>query len=150
VPKRPESVVEAAREVRQVVRQYSRQLWLVIGFACRAAERLARDLAVRAIVGRERMDLPAVSTSQMGQFETEWLATNANFDALTALSGTWIDRVHKRRLLDGIIKDMDSLESRTHGGICQVDDSDVGRASGSRCSRSDAHCLAPSRKGLRL
>src|SRR5688572_28731350 len=79
------------------------------------AERLARDPAMRAIVGREGMDRPAASTSQMGRFETEWLATEANLTALAALSGAWIDRVHQRRPPDGIILDMDSSESPTHG-----------------------------------
>ena len=59
------------------------------------AERLARDPAMRAIVGREGIDRPAASTSQMGRFETEWLATEANLAALTDLSGAWIDRVHR-------------------------------------------------------
>ena len=79
------------------------------------AERLARDPAMRAIVGREGLDRPAASTSQMGRFETEWLASDANLDALTDLSGTWIDRVHRRRPPDGIILDMDSSESPTYG-----------------------------------
>ena len=75
------------------------------------AERLARDPVMRAIVGREGMDRPAASTSQMGRFETEWLASEANLAALTDLSGAWIDRVHVRRPPDGIILDMDSSES---------------------------------------
>jgi hypothetical protein len=79
------------------------------------AERLARDPAMRAIVGREGMNRPAASTSQMGRFETEWLATEANLATLTELSGAWIDRVHRRRPPDGIILDMDSSESPTHG-----------------------------------
>ena len=58
------------------------------------AERLARDPAMRAIVGREGLDRAAASSSQMGRFETEWLATDANLEALTDLSGAWIDRVH--------------------------------------------------------
>ena len=70
---------------------------------------------MRAIVGREGLDRPAASTSQMGRFETEWLATEANLTALAALSGAWIDRVHQRRPPDGIILDMDSSESPTHG-----------------------------------
>ena len=70
---------------------------------------------MRAIVGREGLDRPAASTSQMGRFETEWLATEANLTALAALSGAWIDRVHARRPPDGIILDMDSSESPTHG-----------------------------------
>src|SRR3954453_6897220 len=51
------------------------------------AERLARDPVMCAIVGREGMDRPAASTSQMGRFETEWLASETNLAALTDLSG---------------------------------------------------------------
>jgi hypothetical protein len=73
------------------------------------AERLARDPAMRAIVGREGLDRPAASGSEMGRFETEWLATEANLAALTGLSGAWIDRVHHRRPPGGIILDLDSF-----------------------------------------
>jgi hypothetical protein len=79
------------------------------------AARLARDPAMRAIVGREGMDRPAASSSEMGRFETEWLPSEANLTALADLSGTWIDRVHGRRPPDGIILDMDSSESPTYG-----------------------------------
>src|SRR5918911_1516717 len=79
------------------------------------AERLAHDPAMRAIVGREGLGRPAASSSEMGRFETEWLATEVNLAALTDLSGTWIDRVHRRRPPDGIILDRDSSESPTHG-----------------------------------
>src|SRR4051812_336224 len=79
------------------------------------AERLARDPATRAIVGREGMDRLAPSPSEMGRFETEWLASEANLAALTDLSGTWIDRVHERRPPADVILDMDSSESPTHG-----------------------------------
>ena len=79
------------------------------------AERLARDPAMRAIIGREGLERLAASSSQMGRFETEWLATDANLEALTNLSGTWIDRVHECKLPRTIILDMDSSESPTHG-----------------------------------
>jgi hypothetical protein len=79
------------------------------------AARLARDPAMRAIVGREGMDRPAASGSQMGRFETEWLATDANLEALAELSGAWIDRVHERKPPDGLILDLDSSESPTFG-----------------------------------
>jgi hypothetical protein len=79
------------------------------------AERLARDPAMRAIVGREGFDRAAASSSQMGRLETEWLAIDANLEALTDLSGGWIDRVHERRPPDRIILDMDSSEGPTHG-----------------------------------
>jgi hypothetical protein len=51
----------------------------------------------------------------MGRFETEWLATDANLEALTNLSGAWIDRVHEQRPPRTIVLDMDSSESPTHG-----------------------------------
>jgi Transposase DDE domain group 1 len=79
------------------------------------AERLARDPAMCAIVGRDGFDRAAASSSQMGRFETGWLATDANLAALTDLSGTWIDRVHARKPPERIILDMDSSESPTHG-----------------------------------
>jgi Transposase DDE domain group 1 len=79
------------------------------------AERLARDPAMRTIVGRDGFDCAAASSSQMGRFETEWLATDANLEAVTNLSGAWIDRVHARKPPDGIVLDMDSSESPTHG-----------------------------------
>jgi hypothetical protein len=79
------------------------------------AERLARDPAMRAVVGREGLDRLAASTSEMGRFETEWLATEANLAALTDLSGAWIDRVHQRWPPDGIVLDMDSSESLAFG-----------------------------------
>lgn len=74
------------------------------------AERLARDPAMRAIVGRVGLDRPAASSSEMGRFETRWLATEANLAALTDLFGAWIDRVHRCRPPDDIILDMDSSE----------------------------------------
>ncbi len=61
------------------------------------AERLSRDPAMRAIVDRKGLDRHAASTSQMGRFETEWLATEKNLAALSDLSGIWIDRVHDRK-----------------------------------------------------
>ncbi len=79
------------------------------------AARLARDPAMRAIVSREGLDRPAASTSQMGRFETEWLASDTNLAALTDLSGAWIDGVHERKPPDGIILDLDSSESPTFG-----------------------------------
>jgi hypothetical protein len=68
------------------------------------AERLARDSAMCAIVGRDGFDCAAASSSQMERrFETEWLATDANLAALTDLSGIWIDRVHARKPPERII-----------------------------------------------
>ena len=80
------------------------------------AQRLSHDPVIRAIVDRKGLDRMAASTSQMGRFETEWLATDDNLAVLTALSGVWIDRVHDRRPPKMIILDMDSSVSPTHGG----------------------------------
>ncbi len=79
------------------------------------AERLSRDPAMRAIVVRKGLDRHAASTSQMGRFETEWLATEENLAALTNLSGIWIDRVQDRKKPKIVILDMDSSESPTFG-----------------------------------
>jgi Transposase DDE domain group 1 len=75
------------------------------------AERLARDPTMRAIVGREGLERLAASSSQIGRFETEWLASDANLEALMDLPGAWIDRVHERTPPDCIILDMDSSQS---------------------------------------
>ncbi len=79
------------------------------------AERLSRDPAMRTIVDRKGFDRRAASTSQMGRFETEWLATEENLAVLSDLSGIWIDRVHDRKKPKVIVLDMDSSESPTHG-----------------------------------
>src|SRR5919199_1863283 len=60
------------------------------------AERLARDPAMRAIVGREGLGRPAASSSEMGRFETGWLASEANLAALADPSGAWIERMHQQ------------------------------------------------------
>jgi len=79
------------------------------------AERLRHDPAMRWIVGGKAAQGCAASPSQMGRFETRWLATETNLSALTDLSGQWIDLVHSRRPPRGIVLDMDSSVSPTHG-----------------------------------
>ena len=79
------------------------------------AERLRHDPATRWIVGGKAAQGYAASPSQMGRFETQWLALGKNLSALTDLSGQWIDRVHGRRPLRGVVLDMDSSVSPTHG-----------------------------------
>jgi hypothetical protein len=79
------------------------------------AERLRHDPAMRWIVGGKAAQRSAASPSQMGRFETQWLAAPKNFAALADLSGQWIDLVHGRRPPRGIVLDMDSSVSPTHG-----------------------------------
>jgi Transposase DDE domain group 1 len=79
------------------------------------AERLCRDPAMRWVVGGGAPMGRAASASQMGRFETEWLARPENLAALSDLPGDWIDTVHQRRPPKMIVLDMDSSESPTYG-----------------------------------
>ncbi len=79
------------------------------------AERLRHDPAVRWIVGGKAAKGRAASPSQMGRFETHWLAAPGNLRALADLSGYWINRVGGRRSNQEIVLDMDSSVSPTHG-----------------------------------
>src|SRR6266702_745504 len=79
------------------------------------ADRLARDPAMRWVVGGRAVHNCAASASRMGRFETEWLASEENLAALADLSGRWIDRVHGRQSPRTIVLDMDSSVSPTYG-----------------------------------
>jgi hypothetical protein len=79
------------------------------------AERLRHDPAMRWIVGGKGASGCAASASQMGRFETRWLTSEKNLSALADLSGQWIDKVHARRPPRGVVLDMDSSVSPTHG-----------------------------------
>ncbi|MCH9051630.1 MAG: IS1380 family transposase [Proteobacteria bacterium] len=79
------------------------------------ADRLGRDPAMRWIVGGKAVERRAASTSQMGRFKTELLASDANIEALADMNGVWINKVHDRRPPKMIILDMDSSVSPTHG-----------------------------------
>ena len=79
------------------------------------AERLRHDPAMRWIIGGKAAHGRAASLSQMGRFETRWLTVKKNLSALADLSGRWIDLVHGRRPPKGIVLDMDSSVSPTHG-----------------------------------
>jgi hypothetical protein len=79
------------------------------------AARLSRDPVMRQIIGGRAVERQAASSSQMGRFETEVIATAANRDALADMPGQWIDAVHDAQGLDYITLDMDSSVSPTHG-----------------------------------
>ena len=79
------------------------------------AERLCHDPAMRWVVGDRAITGSAASASQMGRFETEWLARPENLATLADLPGDWIDTVHQRRPPKMIVLDMDSSESPTYG-----------------------------------
>jgi hypothetical protein len=78
------------------------------------AERLRHDPAMRWIVGGKAAHRSAASPSQMGRFETQWLAAPKNFAALADLSGQWIDLVNAPDRREALL-DMDSSVSPTHG-----------------------------------
>jgi hypothetical protein len=79
------------------------------------ADRLGHDPAMRWIVGGGAVTKQAASASQMGRFETEFLAADDNLAALADLSGLWIDRVHDRRPPKQVVLDLDSSVSPTYG-----------------------------------
>jgi hypothetical protein len=79
------------------------------------AERLRHDPAMRWIVGDKALYGCAASPSQIGRFETRWLAVEKNLSTLADLSGQWIDSVHARRRPRGVVLAMDSSVSPTHG-----------------------------------
>ena len=79
------------------------------------AERLRVDPAMRRVVGGRAERKLAASISQMGRFETEFLPTEKNLQALSSLCGAWIKRVHQRTGLGHLVLDMDSSESPTYG-----------------------------------
>src|SRR6266705_151572 len=79
------------------------------------AERLCRDPAMRWVVGGGAPLGRAASASQMGRFETEWLARPENLATLADLPGDWIGTVNQRRPPRIIVLDMDSSASPTYG-----------------------------------
>ncbi|HSM16782.1 MAG TPA: IS1380 family transposase [Gemmatimonadales bacterium] len=79
------------------------------------ADHLGHDPAMRWIVGGGAVTKQAASASQMGRFETEFLATDDNIAALADQSGLWIDRGHDRRPPKKVILDLDSSVSPTYG-----------------------------------
>ena len=79
------------------------------------AERLAKDPAMQAVVGRRALEKQAASTNTLSRFETEVLVTEENLKGLNQLNAEWVERAmtgtpHKR-----VILDMDSSESPVHG-----------------------------------
>jgi hypothetical protein len=79
------------------------------------ALRLRHDPVIRCIIGGKATKGSGASPSQMGRFETNWLARPENLATLADLSGHWIDHVVKRRPRGRVVFDMDSSVSPTHG-----------------------------------
>ena len=79
------------------------------------AQRLRVDPAMRRVVGGRAERKLGASTSEMGRFETEFLPTEENLEALSSVCGAWVDAVHRRTGLNHLVLDMDSSESPTYG-----------------------------------
>ncbi len=79
------------------------------------ALRLRHDPAMRWIIGGKATKRSGASPSQMGRFETNWLARPENLETLADISGHWIDQVAKHRPRGRVVLDMDSSVSPTHG-----------------------------------
>ena len=79
------------------------------------AERLARDPARQAVVGRRALEKQAASTNTWSRFETEVLCSEENLSRLRQLNAEWVERAMSRTPHQRVILDMDSSESRVHG-----------------------------------
>ena len=78
-------------------------------------EALARDPAMRAVVGKRALERTAASMGTVSRFETEILAQDENIDALASLNSAWVEKAVSRSLAKKVILDIDSSESPVHG-----------------------------------
>ncbi|MBM3136367.1 MAG: IS1380 family transposase [Chloroflexi bacterium] len=79
------------------------------------AEKLARDPAMQAVVGRRALEKQAASTNTVNRFETEVLVSEENLKGLRHLNTEWVDQAMVRTQHQRIILDMDSSESPLYG-----------------------------------
>src|SRR4030067_364917 len=79
------------------------------------AERLAKDPAMQAVVGRRALEKQAASTNTVSRFETDVLIRQENQKGLRQLNEEWVDRAVVRTRHQRIILDMDSSESPLYG-----------------------------------
>jgi len=78
-------------------------------------EALARDPAMRAVIGKRALDRTAASSGTASRFETDILARDENIDALAALNSAWVSKAVSHSLTKKVILDIDSSESPVHG-----------------------------------
>ncbi|MCG2796362.1 MAG: IS1380 family transposase [Actinomycetia bacterium] len=55
-------------------------------------EALARDPAMRSVIGKRALERTAASTGTVSRFETEILAQDENIDALSLLNSAWVEK----------------------------------------------------------
>jgi len=78
-------------------------------------ERLFRDPAMRAIIGRKALERSAASSPTVSRFETETLATEENLRALSSINHAWVSKAIRSTGTKKVILDMDSSEFPVHG-----------------------------------
>jgi hypothetical protein len=79
-------------------------------------ERLFRDPAMRAVIGRKALERNAASSQTVSRFETETLATDDNVRALLSINHAWVSKAMRITRSKKLILDMDSSEFPVHGG----------------------------------
>jgi len=84
------------------------------------ALRLRHDPAMRWIIGRKATKHSGASPSQMGRFETNWLAIPENLTTLADLSGHWIDQVAAESRKSGRNHPAIALLERSYGEYFQT------------------------------
>jgi len=78
-------------------------------------EALARDPAMRAVIGNRALERTAASPGTISRFETDILAQEQNIEALAALNSAWVSRAASLSKAKKVILDIDSSESPVHG-----------------------------------
>ena len=78
-------------------------------------ERLFRDPAMRAIIGRKALERSAASSQTVSRFQTETLATEENVRALPSINHAWVSKAMRSTDTKKVILDMDSSEFPVHG-----------------------------------
>jgi hypothetical protein len=78
-------------------------------------EALARDPAMRAVIGNRALDRTVASSGTVSRFETDILTQEQNIDALVTLNSGWVEKAVSLSKTKKVILDIDSSESPVHG-----------------------------------
>jgi len=78
-------------------------------------ERLSRDPAMRAVIGKRALERTAASSGTVSRFETDILTQEQNIDALASLNSAWVEKAVSRSKAKKVILDIDSSESPVYG-----------------------------------
>src|SRR5450756_994005 len=78
-------------------------------------EALARDPAMRAVIGKRALERTAASSGTVSRFETEILTQEQNIDALATLNSGGVSKAVSLSKAKKVILDIDSSESPAHG-----------------------------------